>query len=213
MNKIYKQIFFLLFLLLTNFAFGQTSKKLTKQEAENLKKDIDNISFPIYRAYKYNDKGGYYNLLLCENQQTLNKKDTLNSKIEAVCYLEDHGGYIKKWIIIDQIETSKIEGEDNENTIYFWTKYCSVSDIDNDKEIEPILVYGTKTEYGFRRIKIITLYKGKKYVIRAVENMLDYGRTFKKDDNFKQLPIKIRQYIDKLMDRMRTEQDILLKNG
>ena len=82
MNKIYKQPFFLLFILLTNFAFGQTSKILTKQETENLKKDIDNISFPIYRAYKYNDKGGYYDLLLCEKQQTLNKKDTLNSKLK-----------------------------------------------------------------------------------------------------------------------------------
>lgn len=205
--------FTILLLFLTNFSFGQTSKILTKQETENLKTDIDNISFPVYRAYKYNDKNGYYNLLLCENQQTINKKDTLNSKIEAVCYLEDHGGYIKKWTIFDQIETSKTEAEDNENTIYFWTKYCSVSDIDKDNEIDPIIVYGTKTEYGFRRIKIFTLYKGKKYVIRAVENTLDYGRTFKKDDSFKQLPIKIRQYIDKLMDKMRAEQDILLKNG
>ena len=213
MNKISAKIFFLVSLLLTNFVFGQTSKILTKEETENLVSEIDNITFPIYRAYKYNDKGGYYNLLLCENEKIVNKKDTLNSKIEAVCYLEDHGGYIKKWTIVDQIETSKSEAEDNEYTIYFWTKYCSVSDIDKDQQIDPIIVYGTKTEYGFRRVKIITLYKGKKYVIKAVESTLDYGRTFKKDDSFKQLPIEIRKYIDKLIERMRADQGILLKNG
>ena len=213
MNKISAKIFFLVSLLLTNFVFGQTSKILTKEETENLVSEIDNITFPIYRAYKYNDKGGYYNLLLCENEIIVNKKDTLNSKIEAVCYLEDHGGYIKKWTIVDQIETSKSEAEDNEYTIYFWTKYCSVSDIDKDQQFDPIIVYGTKTEYGFRRVKIITLYKGKKYVIKAVESTLDYGRTFKKDDSFKQLPIEIRKYIDKLIERMRADQGILLKNG
>ena len=62
-------------------------------------------------------------------------------------------------------------------------------------------------------MKIFTIYKGIKYGIRAVECNLDYCRTFKKDDAIKKLPKKIQIYLDKLLDKMRKEQNVILENG
>ncbi len=199
-------------LLCIGSIFSQTSRVLTKQETKVLIEQIDSISFPVYKAFEYEDNGGLYNLFLCENQININETDTLNTKIEAICYLQDHGGYIKKWKIHDLLYKS-LEENAVETNIWFWTKYCSNTDIDGDKLIDPVIVYGTKTEEGFRRIKIITVYKGKKYVIRAVESNVDYGRSLQKDESIKQLPEKIQNFLDKLMDKMRAEQNVILQNG
>ena len=198
---------FLALLIIANTSFSQKTKILTKAETQELKKDLDNVPFPVYRAYEYNDKMGYFDLLFCEKQTTITAKDTITTNITAICYVQDHGGYLEKWRIIDAVDKVNFE-----NSIWFWTKYCTVTDIDGDGIIEPVIVYGTKTEDDIRRIKIITVYKGSKYVIRAVECTLDDCRTFKKDEKFKDLPPAIKLYIDKLLEKMRTEQNVLLKN-
>ncbi|KAF2331867.1 M949_RS01915 family surface polysaccharide biosynthesis protein [Flavobacterium ginsenosidimutans] len=185
------------------------SYKLTKQEiSERELKDV--TDFPIYKAFEFSDKGGVYELVLAENQKTISKKDTLNTKIQAICVVNDHGGFLEKWRINDLLE----DYEPKETNIWFWTKYCNTKDIDGDGYIDPIVVYGTRTEDGYiRRVKIITLYKTKKYVIRAVECDLDDCRSFKKDQNWNTLPQKIKTYVDQLLAKMRKEQDLLLKNG
>ncbi len=185
------------------------SYKLTKQEiSERELKDV--TDFPIYKAFEFSDKGGVYELVLAENQKTISKKDTLNTKIQTICVVNDHGGFLEKWRINDLLE----DYVPKETNIWFWTKYCSTKDIDGDGYIDPVVVYGTRTEDGYiRRVKIITVYKTKKYVIRAVECDLDDCRSFKKDQNWNTLPQKIKTYIDQLLAKMRKEQDLLLKNG
>lgn len=195
----------------SSFIFSQKieSQRLTKQEISE--RELTNLTdFPIYRAFEFSDKGGVYELVLGENQKTISKKDTLNTKIQAVCVVNDHGGFLEKWRINDLLENT-IPKETN---IWFWTKYCSTKDIDGDSYIEPIIVYGTRTEDDYiRRVKIITIYKNKKYVIRAVECDLDDCRSFEKDQNWNMLPQKIKTYINQLTEKMRKEQDLLLKNG
>ena len=74
--------------------------------------------------------------------------------------------------------------------------------------------YALSTEYNeIRRVKIITVYKNKKYAIRAVECDLDHCRSFKKDQNWNTLPQKIKTYTNQLTEKMRKEQDLLLKHG
>ncbi len=185
------------------------SYKLTKQEiSERELKDV--TDFPIYKAFEFSDKGGVYELVLAENKKKISKKDTLNTKIQTICVVNDHGGFLEKWRINDLLE----DYVPKETNIWFWTKYCSTKDIDGDGYIDPVVVYGTRTEDGYiRRVKIITVYKTKKYVIRAVECDLDDCRSFKKDQNWNTLPQKIKTYIDQLLAKMRKEQDLLLKNG
>ncbi|TDX11506.1 M949_RS01915 family surface polysaccharide biosynthesis protein [Flavobacterium sp. S87F.05.LMB.W.Kidney.N] len=195
----------------STFIFSQKtdSRRLTKQEISE--RELDNVNdFPIYKAFEYQDKGGVYELVLGENHKTISKKDTLNTKIQAVCVMNDHGGFLEKWKINDLLENT-IPKEIN---IWFWTKYCSTKDIDGDGYIEPIIVYGTRNEDGYiRRVKIITIYKNKKYVIRAVECDLDDCRSFKKDQNWNTLPQKIKTYVDQLVVKLRKEQNLLLKDG
>ncbi|MEN2487548.1 hypothetical protein AAYQ05_07085 [Flavobacterium sp. B11] len=195
----------------SSFIFSQKieSHRLTKKEISE--RELENVTdFPIYRAFEFQDKGGVYELVLGENQKTTSKKDTLNTKIQAVCVINDHGGFLEKWRINDLLE----DNAPKETNIWFWTKYCSTKDIDEDGYIDPIIVYGTRTEDGYiRRVKVITIYKNKKYVIRAVECDLDDCRSFKKDQNWNMLPQKIKTYIDQLLAKMRKEQSVLLKNG
>jgi hypothetical protein len=205
-----KNFILLFFFFYSTISFSQAVQSKVLSQTEITERDLDSGKFPIFRAYEYQDKGGVYELVLSENQKVISDKDTLNTKIEAVCYLNDHGGYIEKWKINDLIESAEVE----ETSIWFWTKYCSTQDLDDDGYIEPVLVYGTKTDVGdLRRIKIITLYKGKKYVIRAVECDLDYCRSFKKDKNWNSLPTKVKTHIDKLVVKIRKEQNVILSDG
>lgn len=204
---------FILFLLLSYTTLGFSQKvesyRLTKKEITE--RELDHISdFPIYKAFECSDKSGVYELLLAENRKKISKKDTLNTKIQAICTMSDHGGFLEKWRINDLLE----EYIPKETTIWFWTKYCSTKDLDGDGYIDPVIVYGTKTEYDeIRRVKIITVYKNKKYAIRAVECDLDDCRSFKKDQNWNSLPQKIKTYVDNLVVKIRKEQYLLLKDG
>lgn len=206
-----KKYIAILFCCYSGVMFSQKTEsyRLTKDEIS--KRELKNIAdFPIYKAFEFSDKGGVYELVFAENQKTISKKDTLNTKIQAVCVINDHGGFIEKWRINDALE----DYIPKETNIWFWTKYCSSKDIDGDGYIEPIAVYGTRTEYDeIRRVKIITVYKNKKYVIRAVECELDDCRSFKKDQNWNTLPQKIKTYVDQLVARLRKEQNLILKDG
>ncbi|MDA6071258.1 hypothetical protein NJT12_16695 [Flavobacterium sp. AC] len=204
---------YILFLMLSYTTFGFSQKtdsyRLTKQEINQ--KELNQLSdFPIYKAFELDDKSGVYELLLCENKKNITQNDTLNTKIQAICVMADHGGFLEKWRINDLLEPT----DPKETTIWFWTKYCNTKDLDGDGYIDPVIVYGTKTEYGgIRRVKIITVYKNKKYVIRAVECDLDYCRNFKKDKDWNLLPQKIKTHIDNLVVKMRKEQGLILQDG
>jgi len=206
-----KRFFIFLFLLYSAFGFSQKVESYILDKEQIAQRELNNLSdFPIYKAYEYQDKSGTYELVLCENHKDISKKDTLNTKIQAICGMNDHGGFLEKWRINDLLE----DYVPKETNIWFWTKYCSTKDLDGDGYVEPVIVYGTRTEYDeIRRVKIITIYKNKKYAIRAVECDLDICRSFKKDANWNALPQKIKTYVDNLVAKIRKEQDLLLKDG
>lgn len=206
-----KNYFILLPLFYSILSFAQKSNSYILDKKQINQKGLNNISkLPVYKAYEYQDKDGIYNVVLCENQKNISKKDTLNTKIQAICGKNDHAGFQEKWSINDLLENTEVK----ETNIWFWTKYCSTKDIDSDGYAEPIIVYGTRDEDNeIRRVKIITVYKNKKYVIRAVECVLDDCRSFKKDPNWNLLPQKIKIYVNQLAEKLRREQDLILKDG
>jgi hypothetical protein len=206
-----KKYILFLFLSFSILSFSQKTEsyQLTKEQIKQ--RELSEVSdFKIYKVLEFSDKSGVCNLLFTENQKNISKKDTLNTKIEAICVMNDHGGFLEKWKITDLLEST----EPKEINIWFWTKYCTTKDLDGDGYTDPVVVYGTRNENDeIRRVKIITVYKNKKYTIRAVESDLDYGRSFKKDANWNLLPQKIRISIDKLVEKIRKEQGLLLKDG
>ena len=206
-----KKIILSLFLLYNITSNGQKTNNPILDKKQISQRELEKLSdSPIYRAYEYKDNGGIYNLVLCENQKSVSKTDTLNTKILAICGIKDSNGFAEKWRINDLLENTEVK----ETNIWFWTKYCSVKDLDGDGYTEPILVYGSRNEDDeIRRVKIIVVYKNKKYVIRAVECVLDYCRSFKKDADWSLLPQKIKSHIDKLVQKIREDQGILLTDG
>lgn len=205
-----KNYILVLFLSFSTFSFSQKKDSFILDKEQIIQRELNGLSdFPIYRAYEFQDKSGVCELVLCENRTIISKKDTLNTKIQAICAMNDHGGFRERWTINDLVDNKEAE-----TNIWFWTKYCSVKDLDGDGHIDPVIVYGTRDENEYiKRVKIITVYKDKKYAIRAVESDLDYGRSFKKDANWKLLPQKIQIAITKLVEKIRKEQDLLLKDG
>ncbi|QSB29383.1 M949_RS01915 family surface polysaccharide biosynthesis protein [Flavobacterium sp. CLA17] len=203
-----KNYILIVFLAFSTFSFSQKTNSYILDKEQIIQRELNGLSdFPIYRAYEFHDKSGVCELVLFENRKVISKKDTLNTKIQAICAMNDHGGFRERWTINDLVDAE-------ETNIWFWTKYCSAKDLDGDGYTDPVIVYGTRDENEYiKRVKIITVYKDKKYAIRAVESDLDYGRSFKKDANWKLLPQKIQVSITKLVEKIRKEQDLLLKDG
>ena len=206
-----KKYFLLLLLFFSILSFSQKTESYRLTKSEINERELNQVSdFPIYKAFECSDNAGVYALLLCENQKSISKKDTLNTKIQAIYTMSDHGGFLEKWRINDLLENT----EPKETNIWFWTKYCSTKDLDGDGYIDPVIVYGTRNENNeIRRVKIITVYKNKKYAIRAIECDLDYCRSFKKDKDWNLLPQKIKTYVDSLVAKLRKEQDLILHDG
>jgi hypothetical protein len=205
-----RQINLFFLLMASPTVFSQTNRMLNAEETKKLKTEIGTLAFPVRAVFETKDKSGAYDLVLCENQSRKMDTGLLNSKIEGLLYVKGQSHPVQKWKITDG--TIKPKGEKVETTIDFWTSYCSNTDIDGDKLVDPVMVYATKMDDIVHRVNLLIFYKEKKYSIHAVECVLDYCRTFTKSSNFSQLPKKIRDYIDELLDTIRTEKDVILEN-
>jgi len=189
-------------------SFSQSSKRMMKSEHAQIAKQLEINPKEIFMVYELSDASGYYQIALLEKISSIKNKDTTNNSIEALAFRADHGGNLIHWSIKDE---RRIENE--ETNIWFWTKYCSFKDLDGDNRIDPIIVYGSKDENGYKRIKIITIYKNRKYVIRASKSEMDLGRHFNQDKEINALPLTIRKDLHSLLESIRKGQGVLLKNG
>lgn len=156
------------------------------------------IKFPIRRTYSYSDKTGKYYLALSESIDSIAAgNDTLHYTIKGTCLQETREGLAKKWELNDHKRPDK----DEESSIWFWTKFCEVKDLDGDGIIEPLIVYGSTglngTDDG--RIKILLYYKGQKTAIRHQNSIMDGARITDIDASFYTLPLPIQQHIRKLI--------------
>src|SRR4051812_1305073 len=135
------------------------------------------IKSPIRRTYSYSDKTGKYYLALAESIDFIDKDDTLHHTIKGICLLETPEGLVKKWELNDHKRADDGEYE-GERSIWFWTKFCEVKDLDGDGIVEPLIVYGSAGLNGIDdgRIKILLYYKGQKTAIRHQNSVLDDGR-------------------------------------
>lgn len=198
-------IMLLLFFCL-NSIYAQNSKVhsevIPKKQLEglfpdSLKKSL-NINYPIFKAFKYQDKSGNYYCILTENNSSINSKnDTFSDKIRAITILEIKGNFNKLWEINDFI----LKNNNLEYNIWFWTKYMDFKDIDGDDLIDPIIFYGTlgKNEFDDGRLKIIIYFKGRKIALRHQNGVLDFEREIQVDKAFYDLPEKMQADIKSKM--------------
>lgn len=212
-----KYILSYIFLLITTSVFSQKAY-LPKSEADkiitaDIKREFG-LEFPVFRVYNYTDTTGKFYIVLTEKYDGTKEADTLHYKIKAVCLKSNAGKLEKKWEINDFI--TRIDGTDeNEESIWFWTKYSSFTDIDKDGITEPVIVYGTNGYNGYDdgRIKILIFYKGEKIAIRHQNGVLDEVRNTEVDPKFYKLPESVQNHVKKTMNTIMENSNGIFPNG
>lgn len=172
-----------------------------------------NLSYPVYRVYKYTDKSGTYFTILTESLDSIgSNSDTLSKRIKAVNLRKEKIDFSKVWELNDFVNVP----EKDEISIWFWTKYFDFTDFDNDAVIEPVIVYGTFGQNGYDdgRIRIIIYYKGKKIAIRHQNGTLDFSeRRLEIDQSFYSLPSKMQTTIKEKMKSMMKNNHAIFPAG
>ncbi|HYF29503.1 MAG TPA: hypothetical protein VD993_00140 [Chitinophagaceae bacterium] len=201
-------------------AFSQKTKVvsdiLTYQQVKALFPDTVckrlGIVFPIFRVYAYADNAGKYYCILSESQNEVTAdKDTFSHSIKAVNVRINNGSFIKLWEISDHI----VRNDNDETSIWFWTKYIDFDDYDGDSLVEPVIIYGTWgiNGYGNGRIKFIIYYKGRKVAIRHQNGDLDFERETLVDKAFYQLPSSLQAAIKQKMMLMEEDDHAIFPGG
>ncbi|WP_258101693.1 M949_RS01915 family surface polysaccharide biosynthesis protein [Marinoscillum pacificum] len=214
-----KFLFLIIALTTFNSLIGQPSSRqfdtseIEQLVTEDLKAKL-NINYSIYRAYEYQDKLGTHYLILTENQDANGLKPDYNDSIKAFCLSRNGSDLQLDWQLRDFIfaesETNPIE-----YSIWFWTKYLSLTDLDNDGIIDPVIIYGTSGMNGTDdgRIKILTYYKGEKRAIRHQNGVHDSERNTQVDKLFYQLPNSARTAVIEIMQRITSDQNGIFPYG
>ena len=147
------------------------------------------VTFPIRKVYAFQDKLGNQYLIISENNSNPDKATSI--KAFNVLLKEKTPPQVL-WTITDAID-------DTEKAIWFYTRYISLTDLNNDGYIDPIVLYGTESQYGEpyeeNRLKFIIYYLGKKTAIRHQNSSLDDGRHTQIDRSYYKLPLALKKKI------------------
>lgn len=151
-------------------------------------KEIE-VTFPIRKVYAFQDKLGKQYLIISENNTNPDKATSI--KAFNVLLKEDTPPQVL-WTVTDAID-------DTEQAMWFYTRYISLTDLNNDGYIDPIVLYGTESQYGEpyeeNRVKFIIYYLGKKTAIRHQNSSLDDGRHTQIDRSYYKLPLALKKKI------------------
>ena len=147
------------------------------------------VTFPIRKVYAFQDKLGKQYLIISENNSNPDKATSI--KAFNVLLKEKNPPQVL-WTITDAID-------DTEQAMWFYTRYISLTDLNNDGYIDPIVLYGTESQYGElyeeNRLKFIIYYLGKKTAIRHQNSSLDDGRHTQIDRSYYKLPSEVKKKI------------------
>jgi hypothetical protein len=138
-------------------------------------------------------------------------KDTFNNKIKAINVKVSKGSYVKLWEINDNI----IKNDNDERSIWFWTKYIDFKDYDGDGLADPIVIYGTYAANGYDdgRIKFIIYNKGQKIAVRHQNGVLDFERETQVDMAFYGLSQSLQTSIKQKMELMMKNSQAIFPAG
>ena len=147
------------------------------------------VTFPIRKVYAFQDKLGKQYLIISENNSNPDKATSI--KAFNVLLKEKNLPQVF-WTITDAID-------DTEQAMWFYTRYISLTDLNNDGYIDPIVLYGTQSESEEpnreNRVKFIIYYLGKKTAIRHQNSSLDDGRHTQIDRSYYKLPLALKKKI------------------
>ncbi|WP_314269927.1 M949_RS01915 family surface polysaccharide biosynthesis protein [Capnocytophaga sputigena] len=161
------------------------------------------VTFPIRKVYAFQDKLGKQYLIISENNSNPDKA----TSIKAFNVLLKEGTPPQVlWTITDAID-------DTEKAMWFYTRYISLTDLNNDGYIDPIVLYGSESQYGEpyeeNRLKFIIYYLGKKTAIRHQNSSLDDGRHTQIDRSYYKLPLALKKKIRSIVATLEEREHAL----
>lgn len=161
------------------------------------------VIFPIRKVYAFQDKLGKQYLIISENNSNPDKA----TSIKAFNVLLKEGTPPQVlWTITDVIDVT-------EQAMWFYTRYISLTDLNNDGYIDPIVLYGTQSESEEpnreNRVKFIIYYLGKKTAIRHQNSSLDDGRHTQIDHSYYKLPLALKKKIRSIVATLEEREHAL----
>ena len=161
------------------------------------------VTFPIRKVYAFQDKLGKQYLIISENNSNPDKATSI--KAFNVLLKEKTPPQVL-WTITDAID-------DTEKAMWFYTHYISLTDLNNDGYIDPIVLYGSESQYGEpyeeNRLKFILYYLGKKTAIRHQNSSLDDGRHTQIDRSYYKLPLALKKKIRSIVATLEEREHAL----
>lgn len=161
------------------------------------------VTFPIRKVYAFQDKLGKQYLIISENNTNPDKATSI--KAFNVLLKEKTPPQVL-WTITDAIN-------DTEKAMWFYTRYISLTDLNNDGYIDPIVLYGSESQYGEpyeeNRLKFIIYYLGKKTAIRHQNSSLDDGRHTQIDRSYYKLPLALKKKIRSIVATLEEREHAL----
>jgi hypothetical protein len=180
---------------------------------ESLAKTIG-INYPVRRVYRSTDRTGVSHLVLAESIDSVDdRQDTIHRTIQAVMCRFDSARTRIVWSMRDHVrkranyDTNARVYYEEETSIYFWTRYCKLDDVDYDGKVDPIIVHGRTGTSGIddARVVITIFHRGRRYSIRHQNGDLDYERYTRVDKGFYTLPRSHRDAVMAVMRRMEVD--------
>lgn len=179
-----------------------TDKQVQTLFPHEILKEIG-VTFPIRKVYAFQDKLGKQYLIISENNSNPDKATSI--KAFNVLLKEKNPPQVL-WTITDAID-------DTEQAMWFYTRYISLTDLNNDGYIDPIVLYGTESQYGEpyeeNRVKFIIYYLGKKTAIRHQNSSLDDGRHTQIDRSYYKLPSEVKKKIRSIVATLEEREHAL----
>lgn len=161
------------------------------------------VTFPIRKVYAFQDKLGKQYLIISENNTNPDKATSIKA---FNVFLKEETPPQVLWTITDAIN-------DTEKAMWFYTRYISLTDLNNDGYIDPIVLYGTESQYGEpyeeNRLKFIIYYLGKKTAIRHQNSSLDDGRHTQIDRSYYKLPLALKKKIRSIVATLEEREHAL----
>ena len=161
------------------------------------------VTFPIRKVYAFQDKLGKQYLIISENNTNPDKATSIKA---FNVFLKEETPPQVLWTITDAIN-------DTEKAMWFYTRYISLTDLNNDGFIDPIVLYGSESQYGEpyeeNRLKFIIYYLGKKTAIRHQNSSLDDGRHTQIDRSYYKLPLALKKKIRSIVATLEEREHAL----
>lgn len=204
-------------LFFTQLSFGQQPKQLSTQElvktfSANVKEQLG-IMYPIFRVYEQQEGEIKYYVVYTE-KNIAKTKPVRSSSVQVFLVKKSNNNLNVAWQAKDFIKKSN-KADAEENSIWFWTKYCSLSDLDEDGLLDLVVVYGTAATNGTDdgRVKLLIYHKKKKYAIRHQNSTLDFERQTQVDASVYSLPAPILKEIKATMQKIEAAGQAIFPSG